>query len=265
MKNNVGNDVCSSGRQGPDQRQGGINIPEALILGSIPFLAYLLSFAYEAGFIKRLGIPPNLVSLSFIDVLKNSIPLLFSFFISSQIVILYYFLFVKGKKLCWYSLFFIVLIAFLCLAFWYSWFPQKHIQFWTIFPLFIFNLWLLRNVKVPDIWDKIREVHFAILPFTLAVMLAASYFQGFCCAKSIKGYLVIEPKINNNVQNIAKVSVNSSAIKLPTQVVLRIYGDLLICADVRDTIIENYRYKKLCDVDSVMVLKDIGPLKKRND
>ena len=56
---------------------------EAIIIALIPAIAYVMNFAYEAGFARNLGISPAFISLSFIDVLNNIIPISYSFAFSS--------------------------------------------------------------------------------------------------------------------------------------------------------------------------------------
>lgn len=236
---------------------------EAIVLALIPAIAYVMNFAYEAGFARNLGISPAFISLSFIDVLNNVIPISYSFAFSSIAFYLSLCLYNSGLKSIFLKITSILGIVILIIIvsslipfisnIKYDLFKAKNIKLISIFVFIIVALYLL-IIKWGDVKFLIidRNISFYVFGFlSILVMFILSYFQGLTNSKYQVDYAIF-PR-------------DSTAIK---RVALRHYGEKMICSDIeqeKDGTYKNISNYLVIDISEKVKLipEKIGPLKRK--
>lgn len=245
-------------------------IDTTVIIAAIPVVAYAMHFAYEAGFAKTLGILPSFISLRFIDVLSNVIYLSYSF-----IVAIIFFTFLISLDHFFYSVNKIMFCKFLlgiCLVSFFFYFFNKDIlkehvdlfenkeykkKTFYLFLLLTYIFVFVSHDKMAglfvDINSRINHVY-AYIFFSIIAMFVISYLQGLITSKIQSQYLTID-----------------SENKKTKRVILRRYGNNLVCSDIEPDeqgeyhFVKNYIICKLTKADNVLKLEKIGPLEKSDN
>ena len=235
---------------------------EAIIIALIPAIAYVMNFAYEAGFARNLGISPAFISLSFIDVLNNIIPISYSFAFSSTAFYLSLRTYSSNHVNNVFFKIIIVIGIFIVIGLIstgvlfvsnlkYDLFKAKNIKL-IVISIFTLGALVLLLTKWGKINYTLADVNlslYSLILLSIMGMFVISYFQGLLNSKYQVNYAIFPQ--------------DSPLIK---RVVLRHYGEKLICSDIeleKDSTykkIENYIVVKMSD--QVKLIPDkIGPLK----
>ncbi len=227
-------------------------ISSTLLLAFIPFFTYLIVFAYESAYARVLGISPNLIRLTITDIFDKIRPLVFSLVIS---YVVFYLSTMWKDKPGSYLLKYSILIAFVILYFFIYKSSNIHrIVFFAVIVLAIVLSEIKPIKRVVEDHLSLIDVNFKIEHiWFLLVCLIISYSYGLINVKYIlRSYSVI--KIDNPSNPQAKQD----------KVVLRIYGNNVIIADVdRNTKkVNNYSIYPLSITEKCPLIleKYIGPL-----
>jgi hypothetical protein len=249
-------------------------LTEGVILAAAPVFGYLLVFAYEAGFCSIFGIPPEFISLNTVTVIIAALgiavtfALLFALSTFETTVLGYFykripFLFLSALRKTVSTLLIGGMILYMIKA------PTKHWLF--LFLLVLVNF--IVGIAVPYITIRRQEGHCnvskiyernikenaktfenylrqsVVMTIILVLMFIALLFLSFSTgqikAKSQDKFLIVH--------------------SVPETVVLRIYGDNLICAPFergRKQVTRSFVIRKMGDnPDIILNVEMVGPLR----
>jgi hypothetical protein len=121
----------------------GVTLSETLLLGAVPFLAYLFTFVYQAGYLKAFELPLQFISITLVDVFN-----------------------IGGKVL---GIFFFVFIS---LNLFSNFLPKGNISFplakrvSQLLPLFLLSYPFLYLFE----WGMLSNIMLAVLIFAISIM-----------------------------------------------------------------------------------------------
>lgn len=241
-----------------------------LTIAAVPLIGYAMAFLYEVGFCGEFGIPREFISLSLTRVFIAAGALVGVAFVMFWFVELFLHFAPQPERLIFKHLAFFFSIFLLNLAmsivFWGLW--REIIMVWLIFVFFMLQLFVLPLItqrKKGSYLEKLeaqRRIDFQtrslldyfarffgreilIIILVILVVLVLSYLAGVSQAKKQTEFLIPST--------------------YPDSVVMRIYGDNMICApfDRQEKEIEgNFFVLKVGDKLSLR-LEKVGPLKPR--
>lgn len=230
-------------------------ISDAVVIAFATYFIYLVIFAYESAYARILGISPNLITLSLTDIFDKIIPLFCSLFIASLIFLL----FMNTKDVAIrisYFLKFVIPIIFFFVYFFStkanSVLTLKRVMIFIAVIFFLFVVESLKNengnLLVPLINIKLNINIF----WFLLIALMTSYATGIIMTSTMESYSVLK------IEKEGRPPIE--------KVILRIYGDKIIVADVekidnKKTVINYSLYKlPILENHTIYLDKTIGCL-----
>ena len=236
-------------------------------------LGYFMAYLYELGFCSAFGLPTELIRLQWTDILPTAGRVFITFFALFWVVFVFLIFINSARRRRWgprkrrfvmLSLFFVIYIAFAI-----SYPPALHEWYW-MFPLFLYFVFLffvgplftqrgtpgyLQKLSAQDEIDRqspspldylAKRIGWGLLGVLLMMLplLSLPYFSGEVAAMTQEYFWV--PSTNQN------------------SVVLRVYGDNLICAqlDKQSNKLNGSFFILRLDDDPrpVLTLQKVGPL-----
>ncbi len=262
---------ASSNKDGLTPKTSGL-LPEGILLALIPALAYAIALLYELGFASYFGFPISLVDVDF-SSFAVSILSLFGISIALFVIANLFFIFWPEYRQeniqYFYPLLFSILILLAVFMVRKEFLPVLKIS-WLIFliillfyviPIFTYRKEKGYINKIKASWNDEAPA----IGRSLVGKLHSKF--GYFRVVSLVTILFMVPFLSYNV-GVSEAKRKSNFLVFQEEseyVVLKIYGDIMVCAQFQRTerkIVQNFVLKKIGETPALRLrLERVGPLK----
>jgi hypothetical protein len=246
-------------------------VSEGLIIAAIPIVAYMITFSYETGFAGFFGIPREFIALNFTSVFIVAgalLGVLFFLFLLTEIISM---VFPPSKDIIYRTSLPFFPLSLMCAAlfilygsYWREWIGSVVVTmlfalFWYGFPLLTQRDKKGYRKKLEADEEAERQVK---TPFDHAIRLI-----GGRKALIIILFLILLLDVSHHAGHAAALKQEEFLVAntSPEMVVLRIYGDHLICAPfdrATKEVQRSFIVLKVADNPQLMLrLEKVGPLR----
>lgn len=263
------------------KQKSSLRVTDAVLLAIASSGAYLLSFLYERGYAKYFGIPPEFINVSLVNLLIFGAGIV-SFIVGGYLFFDLVFPFIRPKHpyLAFWApviavLFFIAVLLPLFLFGWVGlWFFLVLLGVWFL-VVFIFLVWPLIVHRKHGGWMKRYDKQFEqAVNEAKTVELERVHLQAFIGGRlgyknfGLLIFLLIQSTILSGAAGNFKAEKQEDFLitnTTPTMVVLRVYGDNMICAPLdrnAKEVKKSFVILKIAEDKKLMLnLEKVGPLK----